>query len=675
MHFVLWLAAVLITLFIGYRLYRSGTRVKWQGLFRRDVVLGALLLTGAVAASGFAARTLRRPGSTTFVEALSDDMSAMRAPVATGPVVLVMVERGQVQGSVRYSGTAVGYVEQEIFPRVTGTLLWMPFYAGDRIRKGQLLAKLDSREYQSRMDERSAGREMAEQMTGISRLEYQQALASAAQGTAEARSKEGALEEARRMHSRAQAMLRESQSGVAEGRDEVRAMQADLAAAEQEREEVGAMLETSRSMLPDAEAMLAAMKADQEYWSKEISRMKVLLDKGAVSGEEFQREEAMAKGADAKVRQAEAKVQSAQSEIRAARARVAKVEAMVRSAEAKVAQARSRLSGMEARVEQAQAEVAAATGRIQMAEGDVDAARANARAMRSMANAGAGKIRQAQAGARQAAAALTTAAVVRGYTEIRSEVDGVITQRLLAAGTLVNPGQAILKVAQIDPIRVQASVPDADLSRLRVGSRVSVRFRSGSPAATAVVSSISPAMDPVTRTGVVEALIPNPRHKVLPGQYLAIDLSTGAGSNAVRVPSTAVRWESTPSSAILSTQQRAYVWLAEPTSEGSIYVVRRVPVTPGESNGEFTEIRGGIEPGQQVVARGHDDLSPGQKVVSVPWGADGPNSLPPAGEGSHAGHQRGGQTGVRQPPAGTASNAPEDHSGHGGRAGHGGASQ
>jgi len=673
MRLILWPAAILLTLFVLYRLRRTGTRLRWQSLFRPEALIGIILLVGAYAASGYAARTLRRPGSTTFVEALANDMSTMRAPMAASPVVLAPVETGAVQGSLRYSGSAVGYVEQEISPRVTGAILWMPFYAGDPVRKGQLLAKLDSREYQSRLSEGRANRDMAEQMTAISRLEYQQALSNEAQGSAEVRGKEGALEEARRMHNRAQAMLRESLTGVAEWRDEIRAMEADLSAAEHEREEAGAMLETARAMLPDAEAMVAAMRADQEYWSKELARMKMLLEKGAVSGEEFQREEAMAKGTDAKVRQAQAKLQGAQSEIRAARARVAKVEAMARSAEAKVAQARSRLSGIESRVEQSQAEIAAAAGRVQMAEADVDAARAGARSMRTMADANAGKIRQAQAGARQAAAAVTTASVVQGYTEIRSLVDGVVTQRLLTAGALVGPGQAILKVAQIDPIRVQANVPDRDLSRLRVGSRVSVQFRSGLPPVAAVVSSISPAMDPIARTGVVEALIPNPQRKVLPGQYLTMDLGVGSGIGAARVPSSAVLWESTPSSSILSTGRSAYVWLAEPSEKGSEYEVRRLPVITGESDGRYTQIRSGLEPGQQVVARGQDDLRPGQKVVAVAWGPEGPSALPPPGVGAHAGHGSGKATPATEGHEGHGTPAATDeHTGHEGHAGHGG---
>lgn len=244
---LIWIAAGALSLFVLYRLLRLGVRPKWRQLLRPEVIAAVLLLVVAVAASRYASRAWRRPGSMPLVEALSSDMN-MRAPQAAGPVVLAPVERAPVRSTARYTGTAVGYVEQEIYPRVTGSIVWMPFYAGDRVRKGQVLARLDTREYQARVEERRAQKRMAEQMAAISRSEYQQNLAAAAQARAEVRGKEGALEEARRMRLRAQGMLRESQAGVSEARDEVQAMRADLAAAEQERSEAAAMLESAQAM-------------------------------------------------------------------------------------------------------------------------------------------------------------------------------------------------------------------------------------------------------------------------------------------------------------------------------------------------------------------------------------------------------------------------------------------
>lgn len=632
--------------------------------------IGALALTWAL--STYVVAKWKRPGSMSLVESLSSDMTRMPPPPGRGAVELAAVERGTVRATVRYTGSAVGYVEQEIYPRVQGWITWMPLYAGDRVRKGQLLAKLDTRELGSRVDERRAGREMREQETGIAHLEYAQSQAAAAQARGEVASKQGALEEVRGMRARAVGMLKESQSGLTEANNELKAMQSEFAAARQERAEAEAMLQAAQAEEPEAEAMVAAMEADDTFWQQQIARSRGLLDRSVIAREEFQRDESMAKAATAKVRQAQAKLQGVRSSIRAARARVARSEAMVESALAKIAQLQARVQGTEAKIEQAQAEIGALDGRIRMAQGDLEAAEANARAMQAMAGAGAKKIAQAHAGLREAQAALATASVVRGYTEIRALVDGVVTQRLISPGVLVNPGQALLKVAQLSPIRLQANVAGADLARIRVGAAVTVRPRDGAgQPVTARVTSITPAIDPVARTGVVEALYPNADARFLPGQYLVMEIATRESQQALRVLSSALRWESAASSAVLSTNEAAYVWLATATSSEALprFTVRRVRVRTGASDGSYTEVLSGLTVGQQVVARGHEDLEDGDTVAAAAWTPEGPAVLPPAdlpadpgGPGAHQGH---GAAPVGEKAPAPAPPSPSGHEGHG----------
>ncbi len=53
-----------------------------------------------------------------------------------------------------------------------------------------------------------------------------------------------------------------------------------------------------------------------------------------------------------------------------------------------------------------------------------------------------------------------------------------MTERRIALGQHVGPGQSILKIAQTDPIRLQANVAEADLARIKLGYRVAIRGRS-----------------------------------------------------------------------------------------------------------------------------------------------------------------------------------------------------
>ena len=83
----------------------------------------------------------------------------------------------------------------------------------------------------------------------------------------------------------------------------------------------------------------------------------------------------------------------------------------------------------------------------------------------------------------QARASLRTATIVRDYVEIVAPSSGHVVKRLVAPGVLVQPGMAILKITQIDRVRLQANVGEKDVTSIRLGSPVKV---------TGVVPTCSP---------------------------------------------------------------------------------------------------------------------------------------------------------------------------------------
>jgi RND family efflux transporter MFP subunit len=589
-----WLIVLLIVAFILYRVWLTGQRPNWRAVLNRQVLGGLLLLAAMLAVSMYAVRNYRRQGAMTPIEAQAMEMSTP-APPGTAPVELAVVERGPVASTVRYTGQAVANVEQDVFPRVTGWITWMPFYAGDRVKRGQLLARLDTSQVEPQVAERRAAQNMAQQAASVARAEYQQALEAVSQARAELTGRRGALTEAR----------------------------AEVSAAQAERANAEADLAAVETQVADAAAGLEAARADQEYWRQQIRRTEALLKEGAVSGEEFQREKAQAENAEAKVRQAQARVTQVPAQVRAARSAVGKADALIRSAQAKVRQAEAALRAGEAQLRSAQAAVNAARQRIA----------------------------QAQAGVEQARAGVSAATTARGYTKIHSLVDGVVTQRLISPGVLVNPGQAVLKVAQIRPIRLQANVAETDRGRIEVGSPVRMWDRDGrGQPVSARVTSIAPAVDPAARTGVVEAVVPNRDERFLPGEYVVMEITTRRSANALRVPARAVQQRTVPSEGTLSTQTEAYVWVAEPISEQEgQYAVRQVAVRIGASSGVYTEVLSGLEAGQRVVVSGYQYLQNGDTVAPTGTAVARSGGAAPAAT-----------TGEGRPPA-----APHDHSSHG----------
>jgi RND family efflux transporter MFP subunit len=413
----------------------------------------------------------------------------------------------------------------------------------------------------------------------------------------------------------------------------------DLAAAREERSNAAADADEAQAQVPDAQAQLQAAQADLDYWSAEIDRMRVLLKEGAVSRDEFQREQAQAESAAAKVRQGQAGVAQARARVRGAQSRVRKADAMIQSAVAKTNQSQAQIKGHQARIEQANAEVDAASARVQQAAADIRVAQTEVNAANSRvgqanseleahhahvgqaeaASAAAGqRIAQAQAGAKQARAGLAGAVATQGYTEIRSQIDGIVIQRFISPGVLVSPGQAILRVAQLNPIRLQANVTESDLNRIAVGSPATVYDQEGKHSLAARVTSITPAVDPVSRTGIVEAVVSNAKGWFSPGQYVVMKISIGRSVGGLRIPTRAIQWRTPPSGGVVSTNRVPYVWVATSTA-GTVgqFTVEQVDVRVGLSDAHYTEILAGLKERQRVVVTGQQNLRNGDLVSSA----------------------------------------------------------
>jgi HlyD family secretion protein len=230
------------------------------------------------------------------------------------------------------------------------------------------------------------------------------------------------------------------------------------------------------------------------------------------------------------------------------------------------------------------------------------------------------KLEAAEAMVAQGRAAERTAQIVRDYVSIVAPTSGYVVKRLVAPGVLVQPGMPILKIAQLDRVRLQANVGEKDIAAIRVGSPMTVTT-TGGQTFTARVTSVFPFVDQGPRTAVVEAILDNRDRRLLPGQYVTMQLVTGERADAVTVPR----------GAVARLGGVAKVWVV---SDG-----RAEPraVTTGLEGAERVEIVRGLTGSERVVARGHEGLYAGARVTDTT--ASKPNETRPMPkEGGHAGH-------------------------------------
>jgi RND family efflux transporter MFP subunit len=300
-----------------------------------------------------------------------------------------------------------------------------------------------------------------------------------------------------------------------------------------------------------------------------------------------------------------------------------------------VENARTMVASTRAKVAAGRAKVSQATAMVASAEAKVEAARARAEQAKAM-EASALRKRDAMAAmAAMSRAQLRTAEVVRDYVTIVAPTAGYVAKRLVAPGVLVQPGMAILKIAQLDRVRLQANVGEKDLAAMRVGAPVTVTTTDGRPSVATRITAVFPFVDQGPRTAVVEALVDNAGRRFLPGQYVTMRFVTGEQTEALSVPR----------GAVARMGGNARVWVvadgrAEPRE-----------VKTGLENPERVEITGGLQGDERVVARGHEALYAGARVSEAAKGgapatpsatgtpaAPAPRPAGPAKEAPHGKH-------------------------------------
>ncbi|MFT7287595.1 MAG: membrane fusion protein (multidrug efflux system) [Halieaceae bacterium] len=194
---------------------------------------------------------------------------------------------------------------------------------------------------------------------------------------------------------------------------------------------------------------------------------------------------------------------------------------------------------------------------------------------------------------------------------IRAPFDGVIGFRRISVGALLTPGTVIAELDDIDPLKLDFTLPELYLSKIKVGDRVdseSVAWEGERFSGT--VARIGRRVDPVTRAFPVRALISNSDARLRPGMLMTLIVSLGETSGIV-VPETALMQ--------VGAQSAVYTVDAED-------IARRVPVQIGRRLPGAIEILAGIVPGDRVVTNGQFTLRPGSRVSEA-----GPASADSAG--------------------------------------------
>jgi HlyD family secretion protein len=300
--------------------------------------------------------------------------------------------------------------------------------------------------------------------------------------------------------------------------------------------------------------------------------------------------------------------------------------------EAKLAQDQANLMAAQANVEQTTAKLVQAEKELtrtkklaeqkMLSETDLDAAI-------SLRDSLAAQLKVTMASVDQSKAALRLSQANLGYTTIRSPVDGVVITRNVSQGQTVVASlnaMTLFKIAtDLHTIQVEASIPEADIGRIREDQRVTFTVDAYDTTFTGKVAQVrmsaSTMQNVVTYPVMVTA--ENPDNKLFPGMTAIIICEVAQRTNTLKVSNATLRFKPvekiTDNTEVKTkrkgprTETKPKVWILESANSE----LKPVVVTLGISDGAFTEI---MEPcnlteGQELIT-GIDASSASEKTVN-----------------------------------------------------------
>lgn len=182
-------------------------------------------------------------------------------------------------------------------------------------------------------------------------------------------------------------------------------------------------------------------------------------------------------------------------------------------------------------------------------------------------------------------------------TQIRAPFTGMVVDRAVTAGEYVRPDSRVVTLVSVDSLRVELSVPEADVPAIKQGMVIEFRVASAGKKSvhTGRVRYIGPAVRQQTRDAIVEAAVDNPGHDLRPGMFVTADIALGE-QTVPAVPRSALKVD--------GAQRHVFVATGGRLEERVVQIVDRpgndVPVLVGVKAGEdvvaalSAEIRDGV---------------------------------------------------------------------------------
>jgi membrane fusion protein, multidrug efflux system len=310
------------------------------------------------------------------------------------------------------------YVEGMISPvsaKVSGHVVELLVADNQAVRAGEILLKVDPRDYEAKRDQARAAVGVAEASVRAARAEVPLTRDTTRSQVDEVRA---ALEGSR-------VGVRASESAVDESR---------------------ARLDSRRAAAAAMKAEVAAAQSAQRKAARDLERMKLLMKNDYVSRREHDDAVAALETADANLEAVQLRLAQTEKEVQQFQAELASRTLATEQARQRVSEVRGTL----AKAEGQQAQVSVKTAEVARAEAVLRAAQAD----------------------------LATAELNVEHSIVRAPTDGVVSKRSVEVGQVVQPGQPLLALVPLQDVWVIANFKETQLTRIRPGQKAEIKVDS-----------------------------------------------------------------------------------------------------------------------------------------------------------------------------------------------------
>lgn len=190
------------------------------------------------------------------------------------------------------------------------------------------------------------------------------------------------------------------------------------------------------------------------------------------------------------------------------------------------------------------------------------------------------------------------------YTQIKAPISGVVSQRMIKVGNMVNTDQEVFKITDFDPLLAVLHVPEHEMSKLRKEQTAVIQADAvKNQTFTGEVLRISPVVNPETGTFKVTVAIKDESGKLKPGMFGRVQIVYDTRENALMIPKEAVMSEDGANSVYVLNNK----------------LVFRRTIETGYVNGSNIEVLQGLQDGDSVVTIGQSSLQDSALVQIVSY--------------------------------------------------------